>query len=180
MDNAGDDFNVAIVATARAEMGARGWSVDDLLLRLPDGLLSRRTLFRLVDTAAPPDRATPLWRSSYIAAVADAFGMTPYQFIAEVERRQARMRGEVVPPSDHVKPSIVADVRTVIRWLLAHPEDDEELQTRLSETSAQVDASGKRMARLLDTIRAARHAELTAALDALPPSSGGPEVGAVL
>jgi hypothetical protein len=131
----------------------------------------------LVDTEAPPDRDTPLWRSSYIAAVADAFGMTPYQFIAEVERRQARMRGEVVPPSDPVKPPIGADVRTIIQWLLSHPEDDVELQTRLSDVATQVDASGKRMARLLDTIRQARRAELTAALDALPPKTDGSAVG---
>ena len=175
MSNVGDEFNVAIVATARAEMAARGWSVDDLRARLPEGMLSRRTLFRLVDTEPPPDREAPVWRASYIAAVADAFGMTPYQFIIEVERRQSQMTGGDAAPT---APS-GGDPRSLITWLIDNPDRDAELATRLGDVDTQVALSGRQKSALRDTVRAVRREELLSALDALPPSAeqGGSQVG---
>lgn len=70
---------------------------------------------------------------------------------------------------DSVRPGIGADVRTVILWLLAHPEDDEELNVRLTDIDHQVDLGRRRMDRLRSTIRNARREELEQALSALPP-----------
>lgn len=181
MVNIGDAFNVSIAATARAEMAARGWSVDDLLARLPQGVVSRRTLFRLVDPEPPPDRDAPTWRASYIAAVAEAFDLTPYQFVAEAERRGAQLRGEAMPPTgDHAMPPVGGDLRSLAAWLLTHPDLDPELNNRLSDADSQSGVSGKRLAALRETIRLVRREELQRALDALPPSKaqgGGTATG---
>lgn len=62
------------------------------------------------------------------------------------------------------------DLRALIEWLIAHPDRDEELITRLSDAQTRTGVTGRRWAELQETIRAVRYEELAAALAALPPS----------
>ena len=151
-------YQAELIAAINAELGARGWSRRELLTRAG---LSENTMERVF-------RLQRDLNVRQIEQMAAALGVAP-EYIA---RQAAMRRGEVVPPSEHAGPPAGADVRTIILWLLEHPEDDAELTTRLGEAATQVDASGKQMARLFDTIREVRRAELMQALQALPPSQG--------
>lgn len=71
------------------------------------------------------------------------------------------------------------DLRTLIAFLIAHPAQDEELNTRLSEAVSRSGLRGSNLATLQETIRDVRRQELEEALRALPPSAaqGGTRTG---
>ena len=150
-----DGLNVAIGATVRAEAARRGWSTDELARRSG---ISRRTMFRLVDPNPPPDRDPGQWKAEQIEAVATAFGLRVSELIGLAETpRVTSLKSE--------------DPRTLITYLIAHPEHDEELQTRLGEAESHTGLRGSRLAALRETIRNVRREELEHALAALPPSA---------
>jgi AcrR family transcriptional regulator len=148
------DFNSAVAAAVRAEQGARGWTNDQLAERAG---ISRRTVYRLVETDHPSDRGIPEWKANYIALAAAAFGMSVTDLVAAAERRQG-----VAPQG--------ADPRTLIQFLLDHPDRDEVLTGRLADASQHVGNRTLRSKRLGDEIRQIRSEELMRALASLPPS----------
>lgn len=114
------------------------------------------------------------WRSIYrvrngqrevtvteLIAFADAFGEDPGDLLARARVRAERLAsiGTGIP-----------DPRGLIEHLIAHPEDDAELNTRLSDVASQSGASAARLRDVRETIRKQRNEELTRALSALPPS----------
>jgi len=166
MVNEGDAFNAAIASTVRAELARRAWTVDDLVARLPKDSISRRTLFRLVDLEPPPDRDMPMWRASYIAAVAAAFGLRPSELVAEVERHQGK-------PAEETQPLSGVDLRSVIMRYLTNPDEDPELAHRLGEISTRMGLRGVQAKTMSGTIRELRREELERALAALPSKEQG-------
>lgn len=129
--------------------------------------ISRRELARITGIPRTTmDRLFQLDRDMNVTqwgAIATALGFDP-----GVLARKAT--GEVVPPASEQRPSANADARTLIQWLVDHPDDDAELQARLSD-SASGSLRGRAQRRVHDTIRDIRRKELENALAALPPSS---------
>jgi AcrR family transcriptional regulator len=149
------DFNEAVTAAVRAEQAARGWSIDEFVQRSG---IAKRTLYRLVGKEPGPDREQPEWKAGTIAAVAGAFGMPVSALMAAAEQRVA----PVAPPMG------VSDPRTLIRFLLDHPDQDHELLTRISDAASHVGTSSVRAKRLAAEIRSNRRDELQHALESLP------------
>ena len=172
MVNNAEQFNDALAATARAEMSRRGWSVDQLLEHMQKVVVSRRTLFRLIDLETPPDRKTPLWRASYISAVAAAFGMTVSEFVAEVERQSVPSgpgKGRVAPDTSVGQSG--SDVRALITRYLDNPDEDPRLRSLLADVAGHPGVGVDEAKRLDAMIRRTRRRELEQALAALPPDA---------
>lgn len=128
-------------------------------------------MFRLIDPEPPPDRDTPKWRASYIAAVAEAFGMTWAEFVTEVERQSGPTgpgKGRSMQPPTVVGQSGI-DVRATITHYLDNPDQDPTLTARLGDVIGHPGVSGEDMRLLEATIRRTRREELLHALAALPP-----------
>lgn len=140
-------YQQQLIDQANAEMGRQRISRRELMRRtgIPDATMNR--IFN-----CERDMNVQQWD-----AIATALGFDP----GELARKAT---GQV-----KTRPSPEADPRTLITWLLAHPEDDAELVTRLDEIAHQVDVRGARLASLQDTIRTVRREELTQALGVLPP-----------
>lgn len=157
-----NDFNEALSAAVRAEHRAHGWSVEELGARLPKGGdLSARTLYRLVAVRPSTDRNKPEWKASYIALTATALGMSASELVAAAEHRAEP--GRVTPRKGE-------DPRTLIQFLMTHPDEDGVLQARLGELRRDSGSSGRTLAQVEREMVLNRRSELGRALEALPPA----------
>lgn len=99
-----------------------------------------------------------------IRLMAEAVGADWFDMLNEAHDRVA---GSVT----HIPPLRSEDPRTLIQFLIDHPEQDGELQTRLGDLRRESGSSSRALAEVEQDMTHNRRIELARALDALPPAN---------
>jgi hypothetical protein len=143
-------YQRTLIDQANAEMGRQRMSRRELA-RVTG--IHRNTLDRLF--LCERDLNVTQWD-----AIATALGFDP----GELARKAASEAG------DRPRPPSGGDERQTILWLMAHPEDDGVLQTRLGDLRRESGSTGSALAAVEREMRLNRRTELERALAEVPPA----------
>jgi lambda repressor-like predicted transcriptional regulator len=153
-------YQAALIAAINAEMGGLGLSRRQMLARAG---LSENTMERVF-------RLQRDLNVTQIEAMAEAMGVTPEHIARRASEWRGRADGDD-PATASVTSHLSEDPRTLIRYLMDHPDNDGTLQTRLGELRRESGASSRTLAAVEHEMVNNRRTELARALDALPPAN---------
>jgi DNA-binding Xre family transcriptional regulator len=147
------------------ESGGRAYQrllIDEANAEMGRQRISRRQLMQMTGIApATMNRIFTCERDMNVAqweSIASALGFDPGELARKAHGTSVTaQRGE--------------DPRTLIQFLMDHPDNDGTLQARLGELRRESGASGRTLAAVEREMVLNRRTELSRALDALPPAN---------